>query len=108
MSAANGRDCGEDVAAYVLGALEPDEAEAFRRHIADCAECREEVAAFEQVTEALPPAGAVLCRPEGPQAARHARGPRRAEERDRRARRPRRRAVATGRCSPGAARWPRS
>jgi anti-sigma factor RsiW len=56
VSAANGRHCGEDVAAYVLGALEPDEAEAFRRHIADCADCREEVAAFEQVTEALPAA----------------------------------------------------
>jgi anti-sigma-K factor RskA len=54
----NGRDCGEDVAAYVLGALEPAEADAFRRHIADCAACRDEVAAFEQVTEALPPASA--------------------------------------------------
>ena len=56
MSAANGRTCGEDVAAYVLGALEPEEAEAFRAHVADCAECRAEMAAFEQVTEALPPA----------------------------------------------------
>ena len=55
MSAANGRACGEDVAAYVLGALEPEEADAFRAHIADCAPCREEVAAFEQVTETLPP-----------------------------------------------------
>ena len=58
MSTKNGRDCGEDVAAYVLGALEPDEAEAFRRHLADCPECREELAEFEQVTEALPPASA--------------------------------------------------
>ena len=58
MSTKNGRDCGEDVAAYVLGALEPDEAEAFRRHIADCPDCRQEVAEFEQVTEALPPASA--------------------------------------------------
>jgi anti-sigma-K factor RskA len=64
VSTKNGRDCGEDVAAYVLGALEPDEAEAFRRHIADCAACREEVAAFEQVTEALP-AGAVYAVPKG-------------------------------------------
>jgi anti-sigma-K factor RskA len=65
MSTKNGRDCGEDVAAYVLGALEPDEAEAFRAHIAECAACREEVAAFEQVTEAMPPAGAVYAVPRG-------------------------------------------
>lgn len=65
MSTKNGRDCGEDVGAYVLGALEPDEAEAFRRHIADCAACRDEVAAFEQVTEALPPGGAVYAVPKG-------------------------------------------
>lgn len=52
----NGRDCPDDAAAYVLGALEPDEAEAFRRHVADCATCQEEVAAFEQVTDALPSA----------------------------------------------------
>jgi anti-sigma-K factor RskA len=57
MSAGNGRACGEDAAAYVLGALEPAEADAFRRHIAECVVCREEVAAFEHVTEALPPAG---------------------------------------------------
>jgi anti-sigma-K factor RskA len=59
VSAANGRHCGEDVAAYVLGALEPAEVEAFRRHIADCEACREEVEAFEQVTSALPPASTV-------------------------------------------------
>jgi anti-sigma-K factor RskA len=65
MSTKNGRDCGDDVAAYVLGALEPDEAEAFRRHIADCPACREEVAGFEQVTEAMPTAGAVYAVPKG-------------------------------------------
>jgi anti-sigma-K factor RskA len=54
MSVENGRECGENAAAYVLGALEPAEAEAFRRHIADCAACRDEVAAYESVTEALP------------------------------------------------------
>jgi anti-sigma-K factor RskA len=54
VSVENGRECGENAAAYVLGALEPAEAEAFRRHIDECASCRDEVAAFEQITEALP------------------------------------------------------
>jgi anti-sigma-K factor RskA len=54
MSAENGRACGEDAAAYVLGALEPAEVEAFRRHMVDCGACREEVAVFEQVADALP------------------------------------------------------
>jgi anti-sigma-K factor RskA len=57
MSVGNGRECGENAAAYVLGALTPTEAEAFRRHIAGCAACREEVASFEQITAALPGAG---------------------------------------------------
>jgi anti-sigma-K factor RskA/putative zinc finger protein len=52
MSAAH--DCGGDAAAYVLGALEPDEAEAFRRHLAGCVVCRDEVTAFQQVADALP------------------------------------------------------
>jgi anti-sigma-K factor RskA len=56
MSVENGRECGENAAAYVLGALEPAEAEAFRRHIAECAACRDEVAAYEGVTHALPAA----------------------------------------------------
>jgi len=51
---ANGHRCGEDAAAYVLGALEPDEAETFRRHLAGCAECQKEVAQFEQITGTLP------------------------------------------------------
>lgn len=54
MSVGNGRECGDNAAAYVLGALEPSEAEAFREHIAECAACRDEVAAFEQITEAMP------------------------------------------------------
>jgi anti-sigma-K factor RskA len=54
VSVENGRECGEDAAAYVLGALDPVESEAFRRHIAECAACREEVASFEEVTEVLP------------------------------------------------------
>ena len=56
MSVENGRECGENAAAYALGALEPAEAEAFRAHIAECAACRDEVAAYEGVTGALPAA----------------------------------------------------
>src|SRR5579884_796932 len=47
-------DCGRDLAAYVLGALEPAEAEDFRRHLDSCAVCRDEVTAFRQVVDALP------------------------------------------------------
>jgi anti-sigma factor RsiW len=48
------RDCGGDPAAYVLGALEPAEAQAFRDHLDNCVVCRDEVAAFQQVVDALP------------------------------------------------------
>lgn len=47
-------DCGGDAAAYALGALEPAEAEAFERHLEGCTVCRDELAAFEQVVQALP------------------------------------------------------
>ncbi len=47
-------DRGEDAAAYVLGALEPTEAEAFRRHLESCPACQEEVAALQQAADALP------------------------------------------------------
>lgn len=47
-------DCGGDVAAYALGALEPAEAEAFRRHLETCAICRDELSAFEPVVDLLP------------------------------------------------------
>lgn len=57
MSTENGHACGGDAAAYALGALEPAEAEAFRRHITECAECRDEVAAYERITQDLPAAG---------------------------------------------------
>jgi len=46
--------CGEDVAAYALGALEPAEAEAFARHLETCAVCRDELEAFQQVIDVLP------------------------------------------------------
>ncbi len=48
------RDCGGDAAAYVLGALAPAEAEAFRRHLETCIVCRDELAAFQQVVDVLP------------------------------------------------------
>jgi anti-sigma-K factor RskA len=57
VSVENGRECGENAAAYVLGALEPAEAEAFRAHIDECAACRAEVAAYEGVTTVFPAAG---------------------------------------------------
>lgn len=48
------RDCGSEVAAYVLGALDAAETEAFRAHLETCAVCRDEVDAFEQVVGVLP------------------------------------------------------
>ncbi|HSO97521.1 MAG TPA: anti-sigma factor [Solirubrobacteraceae bacterium] len=48
------RDCGADVAAYVLGALDHDEASAFREHLQTCAICRDEVSALGAVVDALP------------------------------------------------------
>lgn len=46
--------CGLDAAAYVLNALEPDEAEAFHRHLEQCAVCRDEVGSLRDVVDALP------------------------------------------------------
>jgi anti-sigma-K factor RskA len=45
--------CG-DAAPFVLGALHPAEADAFRRHMISCVVCRDELAAFRQVVDALP------------------------------------------------------
>ena len=46
--------CGENAAAYVLGALTEDEHRDFRTHLESCAICREEVAALQVVANALP------------------------------------------------------
>jgi anti-sigma-K factor RskA len=46
--------CGEDAAAYVLGALTEQEAAAFAAHLQACAGCREEVAALQPVADVLP------------------------------------------------------
>lgn len=47
------RDCGGDAAAYVLGALEPSEAEVFREHLEECAVCRDDVEALGGVAQVL-------------------------------------------------------
>jgi hypothetical protein len=49
-----GRECGDDVAAFALGALDPVEAETFRSHLQSCTICRDELAAFESVVNILP------------------------------------------------------
>lgn len=46
--------CGRDTAAYVLGALEPEEVETFRLHLDSCAVCRAEVQSMREVAELLP------------------------------------------------------
>jgi anti-sigma-K factor RskA len=58
-------DCGRDVAAYVLGALEPAEAEEFHRHLEGCAVCRDEVGAFTLVVDQLPMTAPQLRAPRG-------------------------------------------
>jgi anti-sigma-K factor RskA len=47
-------DCGGDAAAYVLGAMDPAEAEEFQRHLVSCPHCREEVDALDGAAAALP------------------------------------------------------
>lgn len=61
-------DHGGDAAAYVLGALELDELQAFRTHLATCAICRDEVAALQQAVDSLPLAAAQY---EAPKQLRH-------------------------------------
>jgi anti-sigma-K factor RskA len=45
--------CDANVGAWVLGALEPDEADAFRRHLGNCPACREKADALESVVRAM-------------------------------------------------------
>jgi anti-sigma-K factor RskA len=47
-------DRADDAAAYAVGALESDEADEYRRHLAWCGTCREELAAFQRLADALP------------------------------------------------------
>ena len=44
----------DDAAPYVLGALEPEEAAAFERHLRECDECRDQVRALSVARDALP------------------------------------------------------
>jgi anti-sigma-K factor RskA len=46
--------CGEDVAAYALGALEPEHARVFERHLAECELCAADLAALKPAVAALP------------------------------------------------------
>jgi anti-sigma-K factor RskA len=55
--------CGQDAAAYVLGALGSEEAAAFRHHMAGCVVCRDEVAALQVVADALPMTAPQLAAP---------------------------------------------
>jgi hypothetical protein len=47
-------DPASDAAAYLLGAMEPSEAAGYLRHLAGCADCRDELTAFRPVADALP------------------------------------------------------
>lgn len=54
---------GRDAGAYVLGALQSDELDAFRLHLSRCQPCRAEVDALQQVADALPAAAPALTPP---------------------------------------------
>ena len=54
MSPTEQHDCGADVAAYALHALDPEEAAIFERHLEQCTICRDELTAFGSVIDALP------------------------------------------------------
>ena len=46
--------CGEDVAAYALGALDDVQAHRFERHLAECELCRADLATLTPVVQTLP------------------------------------------------------
>ena len=56
-------DCGADVAAYALGALDASEVAAFALHLAECAICRDELAAFRAVVDVLPMSAPAVAAP---------------------------------------------
>jgi anti-sigma-K factor RskA len=54
MSGEDHKRWGEDLAAYMLGALRPDEREALERHLEGCKRCREELRWLEPAVNVLP------------------------------------------------------
>ena len=44
----------DELAPYLLGALEPGEAAGLERHVAGCAECEEELQRFRPAVQVLP------------------------------------------------------
>ncbi|HWO46661.1 MAG TPA: zf-HC2 domain-containing protein, partial [Solirubrobacterales bacterium] len=56
MSASDHNRWSEDLAAYMLGALDRDEAGEFERHLEGCEHCREEMRWLEPAVQTLPEA----------------------------------------------------
>ena len=56
MSASDHSRWSEDLAAYMLGALDGDEVTGFERHLEDCSRCQEEMRWFEPALQTLPEA----------------------------------------------------
>ena len=54
MSASEHSRWSEDLAAYMLGALDSDEVNEFERHLDGCERCREEMRWFEPALQTLP------------------------------------------------------
>jgi anti-sigma-K factor RskA len=54
MSSSDHKRWSEDLAAYMLGALEPREAAGFERHLEDCERCRNDLRWFEPAVRTLP------------------------------------------------------
>jgi Anti-sigma-K factor rskA/Putative zinc-finger len=54
MSARDHTQYREEIGAYLLGALTDLERQAFERHVADCAECRDELERLRPAADALP------------------------------------------------------
>lgn len=54
LSESEDHDCGADVAAYALGALDEREADRFAEHLHECTICRDELQAFRAVVDVLP------------------------------------------------------
>jgi anti-sigma-K factor RskA len=54
MSGSDHKQWSEDLAAYMLGALEPGEAAGFERHLEGCERCRNDLRWFEPAVRSLP------------------------------------------------------